>query len=73
MDVVEPYELFAVFFGDSSPSRHAFPITAPADMTVATLKEKVHDKAPRRFSGARAVDLILWKVLPLCFFSLIVC
>jgi hypothetical protein len=66
----EPYELFVFILGDSVPSSRMFPITAPASDSVDKLKRLIYANAQNRLKGIAAIDLILWKVLPLCSFPL---
>jgi Crinkler effector protein N-terminal domain len=61
------YELFISFLGDSPILPKMFPITAPSNISVSVLKERVHAERQNRLKGIDARNLILWKVLPLFF------
>jgi hypothetical protein len=59
------YELFISFLGDSPILPKMFPITAPSNISVSVLKERVYAERQNRLKGIGARNLILWKVLHL--------
>jgi Crinkler effector protein N-terminal domain len=64
--MADDLNLFLFILGDSPASEHTFSITVTTSNSVSELKKRVHLEAHSRFSaGVGAIDLILWKVLPL--------